>query len=362
MTHSPSTAEYIARMCADLRMGLGVIVQIDQDFWLVHNVETITQARFDVMTHSASPQLVITSRRANAIGLAADDKAAQARCIPLPDRADLDWVRTLSYGADKPHIMPENLGDASFACPNDLQTASIALCKKAQLIPAVLITQLAPDAIGDLHTINLAPMMPILLAGAQSPLIKISQSSLPLDAHVDARLHLFRTSDGMAEHYAIQIGQISDDPPCLVRLHSSCFTGEVIGSLKCDCGPQLNGALHMMAERGSGVVLYMNQEGRGIGLANKIRAYHAQSIGFDTVDANHHLGFEEDERNFQYGADMLHQLGIKTVDLLTNNPAKVAQLKQAGITINQRIGLRLGENKYNSEYLATKAAKSGHIL
>jgi GTP cyclohydrolase II len=148
----------------------------------------------------------------------------------------------------------------------------------------------------------------------------------------------------------------------LVRLHSACFTGDVLGSLKCDCGPQLQGALQQMGQEGAGTLLYLNQEGRGIGLTNKLRAYALQDQGFDTVEANHRLGFEDDERDFRLGASILRKLGISQIRLLTNNPAKVAMMEQQGITVAERVPLKRGENPLNASYLSTKAQKSGHLL
>ncbi len=173
---------------------------------------------------------------------------------------------------------------------------------------------------------------------------------------------MFRPGDGSREHYAVEIGQPDRDQPVLVRLHSACFTGDVLGSLKCDCGPQLQGALKRMGQDGAGVLLYLNQEGRGIGLANKMRAYGLQNQGFDTVEANHRLGFEDDERDFRIGADMLKGLGISRINLLTNNPAKVDILRRQGITVCQRIPLRVGQTSENAAYLRTKSTKSGHLL
>ena len=173
---------------------------------------------------------------------------------------------------------------------------------------------------------------------------------------------MFRPDDGNEEHYAIEIGRPARDKPVLARLHSACFTGDVLGSLKCDCGPQLRGALAQMGSEGAGVLLYLNQEGRGIGLANKMRAYSLQDQGFDTVEANHRLGFEDDERDFRLGSSILRQLGFSQVRLLTNNPNKIAMMEKTGIQVAERVPLRVGENAYNQHYLATKAAKSGHFL
>jgi GTP cyclohydrolase II len=147
----------------------------------------------------------------------------------------------------------------------------------------------------------------------------------------------------------------------LTRLHSACFTGDLMGSLKCDCGPQLRAALAQMGTEGDGVLLYLNQEGRGIGLANKMRAYSLQDQGFDTVEANHRLGFEDDERDFRLGAQILKELEFSAARLLTNNPRKVQMLQDNGIDVVERVPLHVGENRHNQAYLATKIAKSGHL-
>ncbi|UMA66604.1 GTP cyclohydrolase II [Roseivivax marinus] len=175
-------------------------------------------------------------------------------------------------------------------------------------------------------------------------------------------MHVFRPADGSEEHYAIEIGRPDRDAPVLARLHSACFTGDLLGSLKCDCGPQLNAALAQMGAEGAGLLLYLNQEGRGIGLANKMRAYALQDQGFDTVEANHRLGFEDDERDFRLGAAMLEALGVDKVRLLTNNPAKIARMEEEGIAVAERVPLRVGETRFNHHYLKTKAEKSGHLL
>ena len=190
----------------------------------------------------------------------------------------------------------------------------------------------------------------------------VIHAGLPMRAAESGRLHIYRPDDGGEEHYAIEIGRPPRDKPVLARLHSACFTGDVLGSLKCDCGPQLRGALAQMGEEGAGVLLYLNQEGRGIGLANKMRAYSLQDQGYDTVEANHRLGFEDDERDFRIGAEILRAMGFSSVRLLTNNPAKVEMLRAHGLDVTERVPLKVGLNPLNAKYLDTKAKKSGHIL
>ena len=190
----------------------------------------------------------------------------------------------------------------------------------------------------------------------------VVSARVPLRAAENARLHIYRPADGSEEHYAIEIGRPDRAQPVLARLHSACFTGDLLGSLKCDCGPQLNAALMQMGQEGAGVLLYLQQEGRGIGLANKMRAYALQDQGFDTVEANHRLGFEDDERDFRLGAQILEKMGFSAVRLMTNNPAKMRMMESCGIGVAERVPLKVGETAHNTHYLAVKAAKSGHLL
>jgi GTP cyclohydrolase II len=188
-----------------------------------------------------------------------------------------------------------------------------------------------------------------------------ARARLPVEARTDAEIVAFRSPEDPREHVALIFGTPDGTAP-VVRLHSECLTGDVLGSLKCDCGPQLHGALHEIADAGWGVLLYLRQEGRGIGLINKLRAYQLQDQGFDTVDANVRLGFAIDARDFGVAARMLNLLGIKQVRLLTNNPAKVAGLEAEGVAVVERLPLSLPSNPHNERYLATKRDRTGHDL
>jgi GTP cyclohydrolase II len=191
---------------------------------------------------------------------------------------------------------------------------------------------------------------------------EIAAARVPLRVSEAGKVRVFRPLDGAEEHYAVEIGAPDRERAVLCRLHSACFTGDLIGSLKCDCGAQLAAALGQIGGEGAGVLLYLNQEGRGIGLANKMRAYALQDQGFDTVEANHRLGFEDDERDFRIGANILKELGFSRVRLMTNNPRKVAMMQGCGLEVVERVPLRVGRTRFNSGYLDTKAAKSGHLL
>lgn len=185
-------------------------------------------------------------------------------------------------------------------------------------------------------------------------MLAVAEASLPT-RHGPFRLIGF---DG--DHLALVRGEL-EPGPVLVRLHSECLTGDVFGSLRCDCGEQLDKALEMIAARGQGVLLYLRQEGRGIGLLNKIRAYHLQDGGQDTVEANHALGFADDERDYRVAAEMLQALGVKSIELITNNPRKIEGLQRYGIAVVRR-EMRIGPNHENVRYLETKRQKLGHLL
>jgi GTP cyclohydrolase II len=190
----------------------------------------------------------------------------------------------------------------------------------------------------------------------------VSRARVPIETHEDCEVVLFRERRGNADHLAIVIGAFDRAQPVLTRLHSSCLTGDLLGSLRCDCGSQLRGAIEAIGAAGGGVLLYLAQEGRGIGLANKLRAYAIQDRGFDTIDADEQLGFESDERRYGVAAAMLRTLGIGRIELLTNNPGKVAALQSAGIDVVARRPLRGGETQHNRRYLATKRDRAGHLL
>nr|AGI42833.1 GTP cyclohydrolase II [Pseudomonas putida] len=175
-------------------------------------------------------------------------------------------------------------------------------------------------------------------------------------------IHGFRDFDTGKEHVAVTLGDIRSGEPVLCRVHSECLTGDALFSQRCDCGSQLNAALKLIAEEGRGILLYLRQEGRGIGLINKLRAYKLQDEGADTVEANERLGFGADMRNYLVGAQMLGHFGIESVRLMTNNPRKVAALARDGITIAKRVPLQSNLNPCNTHYLQTKAIKLGHML
>lgn len=178
----------------------------------------------------------------------------------------------------------------------------------------------------------------------------------------DFQLSLYTSEEDEKEHLALVLGQVRGKEDILVRVHSECFTGDVLGSLRCDCGDQLNRAMEKIALAGQGVVIYLRQEGRGIGLLDKLRAYNLQDQGYDTVDANLALGHQADERDYSIAAGILNDLGIKSMQLMTNNPLKIEALRGAGIPVNKRVPLETDVNLENADYLLTKAKRMQHLL
>ena len=238
--------------------------------------------------------------------------------------------------------------------------AAMELARIAGILPAFLV---APEPGGEAVTVD-----PADLAAFSDPaaLAIATRARLPVAACEEAEVAIFRSPDDTREHVALILGRQSSERVPLVRLHSECLTGDILGSLRCDCGPQLGGALAAMAEEASrggwGVLLYLRQEGRGIGLVNKLRAYRLQDQGFDTLEANRRLGLPAEARDFPVAARMLALLGVREVRLLTNNPAKVAALEAAGMHVAERVPHHLPAGPHNERYLATKRDQAGHLL
>ncbi len=362
MTLSLNREERIARMGSDIRIGVPVVVTGGDSAALVLAAEALTPARLaELRTLGTGLQLAITARRAETLHTPAYD--GDLARIAVPDGAGADWLHAMadpSRDLDTPMKGPfRSIRDGSA----DIPRAGIALAKRAHLLPAVVVVPVQnADALVREDGLNRIAAQDLLTLAEVTGLQEVSAARLPMHVSEQGRVHVFRPLDGGEEHYAVEIGNPPRDRPVLARLHSACFTGDLLGSLKCDCGPQLRAALAQIGTGGAGVLLYMNQEGRGIGAANKMRAYALQDQGFDTVEANHRLGFEDDERDFRLGAEILKALGFSAVRLMTNNPAKVAMMESSGVKVTERVPLKVGENPHNEGYLATKAAKSGHLL
>ena len=252
-----------------------------------------------------------------------------------------------------------------------LAAASLKLAKLAGLLPATILFQPGDEIVAELaRGVGLSQVSAEAILAfegdAARSLQLVTRARVPLAGAETAELIVFRPKDGGPEHFAVVIGDKTGAPlatpgPVLARLHSECFTGDLLGSLKCDCGDQLRGAVNALEAAGGGILLYLAQEGRGIGMMNKMRAYRLQDEGFDTLDANQRLGFEEDERLYDTAARMLGLLGYRSVRLMTNNPDKIRALEASGIKVSERVPHHFPDNRHNRDYLKAKAERGGHM-
>ncbi|BDX22092.1 GTP cyclohydrolase-2 [Polynucleobacter sp. TUM22923] len=355
----PDPLVHVDRAISELRRGAAVSVIGEQKHLLMVAAEALTPEQLEMLRHhqAGAAALVITGTRANVLGIDTTDRAVSR--VSHPQGLTLDVIECLANPLAALMNHP-NLDGLVVSDADDLAQAAITLCKLSRLLPAALIiegSQAAPDTL-----VVKASEIQSYISNAAESLMQVSEAQVPLENAENARVVAFRPRDGGIEHLAIVVGDIDPAEPILVRLHSECFTGDLVGSLRCDCGNQLRGAITEMSRVGSGILLYLAQEGRGIGLVNKLRAYQLQDAGFDTVDANLQLGFDADERNYLPAAQMLRKLGVHRIKLLTNNPLKVAALARHDIEVVERISHTYPANKHNEEYLQTKAIKSGHLF
>jgi GTP cyclohydrolase II len=360
------TMRAVEQAAGRLRSGRFVLVEDGAEAILMQAAETATAESLARLARLGDGCLVLTARRGGALDLPINGH--RVLCLPLSDAIDLDTVRRLTdptHGGRPPSRAARRSAPAVAGA-----SAAITLTKLAKLLPAALTVSLARSSgawleamaiESDLASVDAAAIA-VYADLAAATLRPVTEARLPLAAAENARIIGFRPADGSIEQFAIVIGAPAEHQPALCRLHSECFTGDLLGSLRCDCGWQLQEALRLMGQAGHGVLLYLAHEGRGIGLINKLRAYQLQDSGLDTVDANRQLGFEADERSFKAAAVMLRHLGIARVRLLTNNPTKVDRLIEEGIEVIERVPHAVAANRHNQAYLATKASRAGHLL
>ena len=347
-----SEGREVARAIDALRRGWPV----ELDGIGVLAVETADDDALAALDARRPADLLISGNRAATLKLSNQREAVPSEPVLIERPPWLDLPAALAVADPALDLSSPLKGPFStLPAPNgETARAALRLARLAGLLPAVFL--------GDTtHPAARVASEQVLEYARAGDVRIVSRARLPSKAAERAEIVAFRSDDDTSEHVALLIGSPTGTPP-LVRIHSECLTGDVLGSLKCDCGPQLDGALQQMAASGWGILLYLRQEGRGIGLINKLRAYALQDQGFDTVDANLRLGFDDDERDFGAAAHMLAALGQRRVRLLTNNPRKVEALAALGIEVSERVPIQPGSNPHNEAYLATKRDRSGHQL
>ncbi|HIF38323.1 MAG TPA: GTP cyclohydrolase II RibA [Gemmatimonadetes bacterium] len=332
-------------------------------------VENLTESYLNDLRDLSNTglRLVITHNRAESLGvqtLTTSDGPPKAISIILEPTCDMDQLMLLAFGINQSKDL--ELGPASRS-----ESISLSLLRLVRLIPAVVSCpvednlQETAEGFAKKHDILTTTASEIikLTNSANSTITKISEATVPLKGMIDTRFILFRESNTLFEHLAVLVGNPEQwEDPVPIRIHSACLTGDLFNSLKCDCGEQLHKSLDYFCENNGGVFLYLNQEGRGIGLSNKLRAYQLQELGLDTIDADCALGFQSDERDYNVGMKMLHELEVNRILILTNNPDKLNWAKNAGLEVIGRMPLYGEPNEYNLPYVRTKIERAGHFL
>jgi len=359
------------RGVVDLRQGRLLYITTDRDDTpdsgaLVAAVDGLRPQTLDELRRlspTGSVRLAVTPHRARVMGLSPG--APFGMSISLNGTNAPDEILTLATTPD-PEGTPLDPREASAA-----EHGGLVLARLGRLLPAVVSVPARRGEIAGLDELLSAGavltattnQIEAFSQNSRVELVQVSRGPVPLEEAEDAQFQVFREGNGLLEHVAVMIGKPERWPdPLPVRLHSACLTGDLFGSLRCDCGEQLRGALRYFSESGGGVLIYLGQEGRGIGLGNKLRAYVLQENGLDTIDADGALGFGADERRYQPAVEILRHLGISRVQLLTNNPEKVQALRDGGIDVVDRRPLFGRLNRHNFQYVRTKVHRAGHWL
>lgn len=365
----PASLQAVERAIGDLRRGAFVILA-GNGALLMQAAEAVSReslTRLRALSRGG-PQLVLSAQRARILGLTENERGAVR--LTLPGGVSAQAVQQMADPmVPPPGPLPQPLAIVAVET-GQASAGAVELTKLARLLPAAVVAELPPERLSYIGPWAAAEGLLVteldeVLAyrEAEGRALEIAgEANVPLDNAADCRIIAFRPPDGGREHLAILIGELDLKQPVLTRMHSECFTGDLLASLRCDCGDQLRGAITEMTRQGGGIVLYLAQEGRGIGLVNKLRAYQLQDSGADTIEANLQLGFDADERLFLPAAEILRQLGIAKIRLMTNNPDKIAGLARWDIEVVERVPHTFPANPHNAGYLETKRSRAGHIF
>ena len=365
------TTRSVDRAISDVRRGLPVIVTgAGAEFAVAFAAEQATGEALAWLANlgGGRPTLAVTAERAAVLRI--PPTGAGVAVLKIGDDPDPAVIRNLSdptVDLANPLRGPFHAADAP---PSASVAASVELCKLAKLLPAAVTVSFADGNRLRAEAFSAADDLLLVAAediagfqeNAAETLVRVASARVPFPGSETAEVVAFRPGDGGIEHLAIVVGEPVRGSAVPTRLHSECFTGDLLESLRCDCGTQLRAAMDALAKEGGGVLLYLAQEGRGIGLINKLRAYRLQDQGFDTYDANARLGFAFDERFFESAARMLELLGVSRVRLLTNNPGKVEGLRRCGIDVVERVPHAFPATAHNAHYLDAKARRAGHVF
>ncbi|HWA91472.1 MAG TPA: GTP cyclohydrolase II [Rhizomicrobium sp.] len=347
----------VARAVESLRRGQPVVIKGKESLVAIA-VETAS----DKTLAKAPKDAVLALTQARARTLKIRLYTPEVAALPLAKGATMAELRAIADPTTDLRYPMKGPFDAVRGALPAGTAAAVKLAKLAGLLPAVVVWPIAGKAAAKGAAEVDAQETETYDDEVVRTLTIVTRARVPLEGAENAELVAFRGEAAGPEHYAVVIGAPPTHKPVLARLHSECFTGDLLGSLKCDCGSQLRGAVAAIAKAGGGVLLYLAQEGRGIGLINKLRAYRLQDQGFDTIEANERLGFEADERRFGIAAKMLKLMGYGSVKLMTNNPDKVAALEAHGIKVVKRVRHAFPSNAHNRAYLKTKSEKAGHLF
>jgi GTP cyclohydrolase II len=343
----------VERAIAELRSGRPVLIEDGASGALAMSIEDLDAERCAAFDAAAAGQarLILPAARLRRLGL--DREQAGAIALPVVTRSRIEALA----------LKVESRIDAPVSPTTSVDEEALELTRLALILPAVLVAPVPNGAPADASIVRTSGAAIRGFRAAKARDIKIvGRAPVPLDGAPETEFVVFRGGEGLRDQVAIVVGKPDFAATVAVRLHSACLTGDLFGSLKCDCGDQLRDTVRRMAEGEGGILLYLDQEGRGNGIANKIRAYKLQSQGYDTYDADEMLGFDLDQRRFDFAAEMLRQLGVRRVRIMTNNPEKIAALHNAGLEVvaEQRV---LGRpTAQNVRYLASKRDKAGHYI
>jgi GTP cyclohydrolase II len=349
------------RAVDELRRGRAVHVTDGARGLVVAAIETVQTPLFErlVAANGGRAAMLVTAERAHAAGLS--HQLSGAVSVTFPAAMDLDGLRALAGVAGMAPV-DRTAFEVDAAPPNaPLAAASFQLAKAGRLVPALIGFDSGAETLPGVLTIAIGDVAHHAPRFGHHALQLLSRARVPLADALDCEIAVFRDEHSLGEHVAVVIGKPDPASAVPVRLHSACLTGDLLGSLRCDCGEQLRTAVTRIEALGGGVLLYLDQEGRGIGLPNKLRAYVLQDGGLDTVDADRHLGFLADERSYDVAAALLTELGYQRIRLLTNNPQKIISLREHGIEVVGRLPLVMTSNSHNERYLRAKHERAGHL-